>query len=297
MERDYNTTPPVKPPKNSKSATIVGFIIVFLGVSLLMKSLDLGFWFPRWIFGWEMILIIIGLVIGVNSRFEKKSSIILISIGGLFLMKNLFGLSFGNVILPIGAIIIGLFLIMRNRNQSAPPFTPPIPPTPPTDRPTYDAGEFDWDKRVHNDDAEEAPFQSPFQQQPEPDQQGSQQQAPPKFNLHGESYIKVDSIFGNAKKRVFTKNFLGGNLTNVFGSTEINFLQADIQQPVALDVFQLFGSTKIIVPPHWVVATSVSSILGENDDRRVILAYAVDQNKCLYITGTSILGNITIKNS
>ncbi|MEJ5056325.1 LiaF transmembrane domain-containing protein [Sphingobacterium sp. MYb382] len=302
MEREYNTTPPVKPPKNSKSATIVGFVIVFFGVSLLMKSLDLGYWFPRWVFGWEMILIIIGLVIGVNSRFEKKSSIILISIGGLFLLKNIFFLPFGKVILPIGAIIIGLFLIMRNRSQSTPPFTPPTPPpTPaPTDRPPHDAGEFDWDKRVVNDEAEETPFQSPFQQQAEPNQQDyqqQQQQTPPQFNLHGENYIKVDSIFGNAKKRVFTKNFLGGNVTNVFGSTEINFLQADIQQPVALDVFQLFGSTKIIVPPHWVIATSVSSILGENDDRRVILAYAVDQNKCLYITGTSILGNITIKNS
>ena len=295
MEKAYNTTPPVKPPKNSKSATIVGFIIVFFGVSLLMKSLDLGYWFPRWLFGWEMILIIIGLVIGVNSRFEKKSSIILIAIGGLFLLKNMMDLSFGKVILPIGAIAIGLFLIMRNRNQSTPPFMPPTPT--PTDRPSYDAGEFDWDKRVHNDESEETTFQSPFQHQGDQNQQANQQQGEPNFTMYGDNYIKVDSIFGNAKKRVFTKNFLGGNVTNVFGSTEINLLQADIQQPVALDVFQLFGSTKIIVPPHWVVATSVSSILGENDDRRVILAYAVDQNKCLYITGTSILGNITIKNS
>ncbi|QBQ40687.1 LiaF transmembrane domain-containing protein [Sphingobacterium psychroaquaticum] len=300
MERDYNTTPPGIPPKNNRSANIVGAIIVFLGLALLMKNLDLGIWFPRWIFGWEMVLIIIGLVIGINSQFKKKSSIILISIGGLFLLKNLMDLSFGKVIIPLGAIIIGIYLIMRNRNQGG------IPPVPPQAGPTPDNGSndiFDWDKRVRTEEElqQEPEIESPFQQKAEEYRttpgSAQQQSYTNNFTHQGENYIKVDSIFGNAKKNIFSKNFLGGTVTNVFGSTQINLLQADMQQPVALDVFQLFGSTKIIVPPHWVVATTVSSILGENDDRRVILTHAVDQNKCLYITGTSILGNITIKNS
>ncbi len=294
MEKEFNTQPPIMPPKNNKSANIVGTIIVFLGLALLLKNLNLGLWFPRWIFGWEMILIIIGLVIGVNSRFEKKSALILIAIGGIFLLKNFMYISVGKVIIPLIAIAIGVYLIMRNRNQTYPPIPPPTTPETPEPSPN----DFDWDKRVHTPsiEAEQASpsahqeqAQNPYGQQHTAYQGG--------FSNPGENYIKIDSIFGNAKKNIFSKNFLGGTLTNVFGSTEINLLQADLKQPVALDVFQLFGSTKIIVPPHWVIATSVSTILGENDDRRIILTHAVDQNKCLYITGTSILGNITIKNS
>lgn len=282
-ERDYNTTPPPIPPRNNKSANIVGAIIVFLGLALLLKNLNLGIWFPRWIFGWEMILIIIGLVIGVNSRFEKKSSIILICVGSLFLLKDLMNLSFGRVIVPIAAIIIGIYLIMRNRSHVAPPL-PPMPPVKNDD-------EFDWDKRVDVD------TDRPSEEPPTAATPIHEEGAKNGYSYAGENYIKVDSIFGNAKKIIFSKNFLGGTMTNVFGSTEINLLQADIQQPVALDVFQLFGSTKIIVPPHWVIVTTVSSILSENDDRRVILTSTIDQNKSLYITGTSIFGNITIKNS
>jgi hypothetical protein len=293
-ERDYKiTTPPPIPPRNNKSANIVGAVIVFLGLALLLKNLSLGIWFPRWIFGWEMILIIIGLVIGVNSQFKKKSSIILISIGSLFLLKDLMDLSFGRVIVPLGAIILGIYLIMRNRSHTP----PPIPPMP---TPTPEKDEFDWDKRVTETDRDiDGSFQSPFDRtetSAAPKQAYDQKQGQG-YTYEGENYIKVDSVFGNATKIIFSKNFLGGTMTNVFGSTKINLLQSDIQQPVALDIFQLFGSTKIIVPPHWIIATTVSSILSENDDRRVILTNISDQNKCLYITGTSIFGNITIKNS
>lgn len=275
-ERDHKTPPPVPPRGSNKSANIIGAAIVFLGIVLLMRNLDLGFPFPKNIFGWEMILIIIGIVIGINSKFEKKSAIILIAIGGLFLLRRLLDFSFSGVILPIAAVAIGIYLIVRNRTQPTGPVPPQTPPAP-------EKNEFDWDKRVEVDTNIE--------------QEDYTRQAKTAYTYEGENYIKVESIFGYAKKIVFSKNFLGGTMTNLFGSTEINLLQADLQQPVALDVFQLFGSTKIIVPPHWIVATTASSILSENDDRRVILTNVTDQNKSLYITGTSIFGSITIKNS
>lgn len=293
MERDKRTPPPL-PPRNNKSANIVGAVIIFLGIALLLKTMNFGLWFPGWIFGWEMILIIIGLVIGVNSKFEKKSSIILLSIGGLFLLKKVLDLPLGGVIIPMVAISLGIYLILRDRHPTSPPVYPPKPPVKEQDM-------FDWDKRVDVNENTYTDYESPFQKS---EQTNTGQQAEPgtsqQYSQHhyaGENYIKVDSVFGNAKKIIFSKNFLGGTMTNVFGSTEINLLQADLQQPIALDIFQLFGSTKIIVPPHWVIITTVSSILSENDDRRVILTHAVDPNKSLYITGTSIFGNVTIKNS
>ncbi|HLT88946.1 MAG TPA: hypothetical protein VKZ57_15255 [Sphingobacterium sp.] len=288
-ERDHKTPPPIPPRGNNKSANIVGFAIVFLGAALLMRNLDLGFPFPRNIFGWEMILIIIGIVIGVNSKFEKKSSVILIAIGSLFFLKRFLDVPFWGTIFPIMAIIIGIYFIARNRNQPNPPVPPHVPPG-------KDKDEFDWDKRVDVANESAGAYRSPFEQ-PNDTHQDTAQHTKETYTYEGENYIKVESIFGSAKKVIFSKNFLGGTMTNLFGSTEINLLQADLKQPAALDVFQLFGSTKIIVPPHWIVATTASSILSENDDRRVILTNVIDQNKCLYITGTSIFGSITIKNS
>jgi len=269
-----------RPPKGNKSGNTTGAILLFLGLLLLMKNLDIGFHLPRWFFGWEMILIAIGLVIGVNSGFRKRSSVILLMLGGAFLLKNMFHLPFGRGVLPLLVIAIGIYLILRNRKKADPdPFR--YAPEPETD-------EFDWDRRVRPD--EETAEKSPPFQRKRPNF------ADRKTGFVGENHIKVDTVFGEEKKIVFSKDFLGGNITNIFGSTEINLLQAEIQRPIAIDVFQLFGSTKIIVPPHWVVSTTVSSVLSENQDRRVIHTRATDQNKQLYITGSSIMGSITLKN-
>lgn len=297
MERENKnsfTPPPIPPNKNS--ANIVGTIIVLVGLVLLFKNLNFGFLFPDWLFSWKIILIIVGLVIGVNSKFEKKSAFILIGLGVLFILKDLMDIPFGKVMLPLVAVGLGVYLIMRNKRNNYPP-APPVPPGP-----TGSRDEFDWDKRVvaseeQNPASSTAEPYNPFAHQASQEQSGST--ADPHANRgysHGENYIKVDSILGNARKIVLSKNFLGGSITNVFGSTEINLLQADLQQPIVLDVFQLFGSTKIIVPPHWNVNTNISSILSENDDRRVIISHLTDKNKHLYITGSSIFGNLTIKN-
>lgn len=287
METINNTQQkPVLPPSNNKSSTTVGAIIILFGVFLLMKNLDLGYFFPNWLFGWQMILIIIGLVIGVNSKFQKKSSTILIAIGSIFLLKDLLNFSTGKVLIPIIAISIGIYIINRNRKAVELPIPPQDPPKHPTD-------EFDWDKRVIDlsSDTEQHAKKTTIAQEPIAQGQYSN------INYYAENYLKVDSIFGNAKKIVLSKNFLGGTITNVFGSTQVNLLQADLNQPIVIDVFSLFGSTKIIVPPHWMVNSSISSILSETDDRRVIINHAFEDNKKLYITGTSIFGNVTIKNS
>ncbi|MBE8721041.1 LiaF transmembrane domain-containing protein [Sphingobacterium pedocola] len=289
-KRNYQTPPP--PPNNSKSATIVGAFIVLFGAFLLLKNLNLGFFIPSWLFGFHSILIIVGLVIGINSKFEKKSSYILITIGVIFLLKNWMDFSTGKVLIPLLAIVLGIYLIQRNRKLPSVPDGSVTPP-PPSASPFRD--EFDWDKRVDESDPinvnnrDQTTDSNPFTHTNE--QKGYSN------NRYAENYLKVDSIFGSSKKIILSKNFLGGSMTNIFGSTEINLLQADLNQPVVIDVFQLFGSTKIIVPPHWMVSVSISSILSENDDRRVIISHPFDENKNLYITGTSILGNVTIKNS
>lgn len=287
MEKSTHTNQnPQLPPSNNKSSTTVGAIIILFGVFLLLNNLDLGFLFPSWLFSFPMILIIIGLVIGINSKFEKKSSFILLTIGGIFLLRKIFD-NFNpfQVLLPAIAIVVGIYII--NRNRKAPTIsTPPenIPPPHPTD-------EFDWDRRVVDltDDTGANTQNSSHQNT---GHSGAYNQF-----QYAENYLKVDAIFGNSNKIILSKNFLGGTITNIFGSSVINLLQADLSQPVVIDTFQLFGSTKIIVPAHWVVTPSISSIFGDVDDRRIIINHPYDESKKLFLTGTSLFGTVTIKNS
>lgn len=289
MEKSTHTNQnPQLPPSNNKSSTTVGAIIILFGVFLLLNNLDLGFLFPSWLFSFPMILIIIGLVIGVNSKFEKKSSLILLVIGGLFLLRKIFD-DFNpfQVLFPAIAIVIGIYIINRNRKVPSTPMPPEnTPPTHPTD-------EFDWDRRVVDlTDTENTGHSNTHSSQANAGHTGSYEQF-----QYAENYLKIDAIFGSANKIILSKNFLGGTITNIFGSSVINLLQADITQPIVIDTFQLFGSTKIIVPPHWVVTPSVSSIFGDIDDRRIMINHPYDESKKLYLTGTSLFGSVTIKNS
>src|SRR5690606_23008017 len=104
--------------------TVVGFIILFLGLAILLKNLDMGVLIPGWLFGWEMMLIVIGLVIGVNSKFKKKSAMVLITVGGIFLLKDIIGLELGRLILPAAAIGLGFYLIIGSRSG---PLGPALP--------------------------------------------------------------------------------------------------------------------------------------------------------------------------
>ncbi|WP_228384141.1 LiaF transmembrane domain-containing protein [Sphingobacteruim zhuxiongii] len=281
-----------KPPRNNSSTTMAGMFIVFFGVAILLKNMNMGSIVPSWIFGWETILIIIGLVIGVNSKFEKKSSIVLIAIGSIFLLKNELDLSFGRFIVPMAAIILGVYLIKRNR------VAPKLPPTTPRD------DEYDWDKRVgygdqtsldgNPSDGNTANTTNSYAQATSNEHRDSYYR---NYLPDFENYLKVDNFFSDTKKIILSKNFLGGNITSVFGSTNLNFLQADLKQPVVIDTFQLFGSTKIIVPTNWRISSNVASVFGELDDRRPMIEVTTDENKKIYITGTSIFGGLTIKNS
>ncbi|MVZ66394.1 hypothetical protein GQF61_11045 [Sphingobacterium sp. DK4209] len=271
---------------------MAGMFIVFFGVAILLKNMNMGSIVPSWIFGWETILIIIGLVIGVNSKFEKKSSIVLIAIGSIFLLKNELDLSFGRFIVPMAAIILGVYLIKRNR------VAPKLPPTTPRD------DEYDWDKRVgygdqtsldgNPSDGNTANTTNSYAQATSNEHRDSYYR---NYLPDFENYLKVDNFFSDTKKIILSKNFLGGNITSVFGSTNLNFLQADLKQPVVIDTFQLFGSTKIIVPTNWRISSNVASVFGELDDRRPMIEVTTDENKKIYITGTSIFGGLTIKNS
>jgi predicted membrane protein len=110
-----------------------------------------------------------------------------------------------------------------------------------------------------------------------------------------EDYIDTTSIFGGVHKKVVSKNFRGGDIVTFLGGSEIDLSQAEIYGTARLDVTQVMGGTKIIVPAHWEVRSEVTALFAGFEDKRQQPA-TINPNKVLIIDGTSIFGGIELKN-
>lgn len=116
-------------------------------------------------------------------------------------------------------------------------------------------------------------------------------------NALPEGSFESVTIFGENKKLILSKDFKGGESVCVFGGVEINLTQADINGRIPLELVQVFGGTKLIVPPHWKIETDevVAVFGGLNDKRQIVQNVVTDQTKVLVLKGTTFFGGIDIK--
>jgi predicted membrane protein len=114
-------------------------------------------------------------------------------------------------------------------------------------------------------------------------------------NLSDSDTIDSNVVFGSEERMMTSKNFKGGEINCVFGSTECNLSDADISGTVVLEVNQVFGNTELIVPASWTVKLESSSVMGSIEDARHFTKDKADSSKILVIKGSAVLGSITIK--
>lgn len=112
-----------------------------------------------------------------------------------------------------------------------------------------------------------------------------------------EDVLDSVTIFGGLKKNIISKQFRGGEAVTIFGGTELNLTQADTKDPIVLELVQVFGGTKLIIPPHWKVQTEemVTIFGGLNDKRPITTPQVSDETRVVVIKGTCIFGGIDIK--
>jgi predicted membrane protein len=91
-----------------------GFILLLVGGVLLAKQL--GVIFPEWLIRWETLLIAIGLLVGIKSRFQHFGWLVPVGIGTFFLMNDFYP-DLRNFVWPIVIIGIGLLIILRPHRQ------------------------------------------------------------------------------------------------------------------------------------------------------------------------------------
>jgi predicted membrane protein len=140
------------------------------------------------------------------------------------------------------------------------------------------------------------PQRRDWQERKEAETSGDTAPLPPQDGYHDDDLLDSTSVFGGVKKTIFSKNFRGGEVVNIMGGAEINLSQSDIQGRVELEVTQIFGGTKLVVPPHWVVKPEMAAIFGGIDDKRALHNVTIDHSKVLILKGTSIFGGIDIRN-
>lgn len=93
-----------------------GIFILLIGIAALLKA-SISF-FPDWIFSWQMLLIALGMFIGIRHGFRGVAWFILVLIGGIFLINDIYPeFAFRRYMWPFALIAVGLFIIMRPRNK------------------------------------------------------------------------------------------------------------------------------------------------------------------------------------
>ena len=210
---------------------------------------------PDWLFNWQSLLIVLGLFIGVKHKFRGGAWFIMILVGAAFLLNDYVLL--GDLDKQIWPIVlIGMGIFFIFRPR----------------RRNFRKG---WD--VKKKAAES----------------GGNMTSDETFIK--EDFIDTTSIFGSTKKNILSKNFKGGDITNVFGGTEINLTQADIQGVATIDVTTIFGGAELLVPSHWSVKSEIVTIFGGVEDKRTVATITETPGKTLVLKGTIIFGGIEIK--
>ena len=241
-----------------------GIILVIAGVLLL--AYKMGAPIPGWFFTWPVLLIGIGILTGLKTRFRNPGAFILIIVGSVFLIDQTSpGLNFHNYIVPVILIGVGLIYITRPKNSFM-------------HMEKRKWRNFDWESHAGPAAKEDL---NKYPRVPETDDA---------------EHVEINAVLSGVKKIVLSKNFKGGEINAFMGGTEINLLQADIQSPIVLEVNNVFGGTKLIVPSNWDVKNEVTAVFGGIDDKRNVNAGTPDAAKILILKGTCVFGGIEVTN-
>jgi predicted membrane protein len=257
----------------------LGLIVV--GGLLLVRQMGAGV--PDWLFSWPMLLIVIGIFSGLAHAFRGPGWLIMILIGTFFLMDQMIpGLDMHRFIWPAVIIIVGLILLIRPKKSHW--------------------GGDDWEGWRHGRMRNR--WQERFEKRYGPigaatgsstSQTGAPSPGIESTSFSSEDYISATTVLGGIHKNILSKNFRGGDITIFMGGAELNLSQADIQGTAALDITQIMGGTKIVVPPHWTIRSELTSVFGNIEDKRQNIGIP-NPEKVLIIDGTSVFGGIEIRN-
>ena len=245
--------------------------LLLLAAGGLLLARQVGADLPAWMFHWHMILIAIGLLISFKSGFKNVGGLIMIVVGIAFLLNDIIpDAHMQDFIWPGILIIAGIIFIVKPKPN------------------IHHLRNYGWDE--HKWKQQFGKWDS-YEDVTKPQ--------PATANIEDDidaEWIEINAVFGSANKLVLSKNFKGGEVNAFMGGAEINLLQADMKQPIQLEINTVFGGTKLIVPSNWNIKNSITAVLGGLEDKRNPNIAIPDPNKILILKGACVFGGIEIKN-
>jgi len=284
-----NQTPPVEPLLNysnpdmaekwnrkNNNRRIFGFVLLIIGVLTLLSHItDL---IPNDIFTIPVVLIAVGVFVSFRSRLRSLAGPIFILIGGVYLASDLgVSMNVNEILWPSIMIIVALWLIFVKK------------------KPRY--SENQWNQFQGYQKKNTPPFNATSGVGVDGVEDDLDTDSVKSSVLDAqEDKIECTAVLGGTIKKIQSKNFLGGEVLCFLGGCELDFTKADIKTTATLDITCVMGGVKLFLPPNWVVSTSQVNILGGVEDKRMINPNALPSNKKLFITGTTCLGGLEIRN-
>lgn len=242
-----------KSNKRGKIAT--GIIVIIFGILYLLK--ETGTAIPHWVFTPGMFISSIGFIALIKHKFRSIFPYILIVIGKLLLLNEVYPESINmKIVWPSLVILGGVTLLVFSFRK----------------RPIGKHGRHGrhWhekmiEKGISLDD------------------------------IAQDDFIDSVSIFGGVKKTIVSKSFLGADIVAIFGGSELNLSQADFEGRIVMDVTNIFGGTTLTIPNNWQVKTEVVSIFGGIEDKRPVQPpVSGAPERTVVLRGTCLFGGIEI---
>jgi len=331
----------VSDPLHSNRHFVVGVIILLLGLVLLLDQL--GFTDAGKIFlFWPLILIYFGVnrLVTCHDMVGRFWGGFLTLLGISFQLEEL-GLSRVRLgtIWPVLLICIGVLLVLRRyENRGAfgyyspppPPSGPPnpnapgsepgpppppftssqTPPSPPPNAPGAPGSQANWTPGWDASSWRQEESWRRFQRRMDRlNDKWSHSHWQPGSNWYNSSEPRLNdvNVFWGGRRRILSKNFMGGEIVAIFGGFEVDLTQADFQgSQIVIEVVTIFGGGEIRVPTTWEVIVDSVGIFGGTGDRT---SHPLAQNqdatqtagpaapaKRLIVKGVSIFGGLTLKN-
>jgi predicted membrane protein len=258
-------------PRGPKGRIWTGLFLLLVGAVLLLDQM--GFPLPDWLFSWHTFLVALGLFIGFRHNFRGGFWLILIFIGVTLGIQDYYPyIEIHRFLLPGILILIGLAFVLNPRGG---PFS------------RRHQWKHEWKHEWKNEWKRE---RHQYRWNPSVSAGSTTREG-----YSSEDYVDATAIFGGVHKKIVSKNFKGGDIVTIMGGTELDLTQADFTGMVKLDVVQIMGGTKIIVPGHWEVRSEVTAVFAGFEDKRQQPTVS-NPDKILVVEGTSIFGGIELKN-
>ena len=107
--------------------------------------------------------------------------------------------------------------------------------------------------------------------------------------------MDISAVLSGQERRFAAPNFKGGRATAVMGGVEVDLTEATLEGgKAAVELTAIMGSVELRVPRDWEVILNATPILGGVEDSRKRVSK--DEAKAtLYVKGTAIMGGIEIK--